>query len=662
MDPDGCLAHNSAGGAPLSVASSYVFTCGALLAATGAALVGARTAHRGACCGAANGRVPHYGIPTYATVKLLTAVTWALTLPGLAFFLGATAANAGAPGTSTADAACVVGSGVPAVAAVLASLCVLMVATAPLRRVFRDSTAAAAVAAVGLAPASDAATEGERRGSGSTGPTTTAVTAVVMPAGRGFWVPPVVRALLGSRAGGSGPGRVVRLLAVDAYGTPACREHAAAAAANLAAELGVVDGDGSGGDGREVLARVARYDGRPIAGAGTASVLVCAPLPLPARSADAVVLPFLWGTSSEAVPGEDEAGRAARVAGTLAEARRVLRPGGRAVALVPFFKAGAAARGLASAGFERAATVSGLHWLSFLPVVLVTATAPATGTDGGASEDSSGGVQAVFTGPDKVAVLGGDNDDDDDGKEAEQPQPAATGGSAAQRAARAALLLAAIAAGVALVAVLLLLLREHWVPVSSAVRGGGPGLPFAFRAAAGSIALQLNVVTGLLLLAHEAWVAGEAADHAPPAQAPWDEAGGATRQQEGGVAPLLGDPLPSKQRRHPLSPPAFSAAVLRRDAAAAARVFSLSFAGSIALTVLTWAPPFGLDLLWLAVAPPASQASFTGVNTAVQAVLPLVVTMAVRRRWGRGGGDGTETGVGPLTAGAPPHDGRIAQP
>jgi hypothetical protein len=74
-----------------------------------------------------------------------------------------------------------------------------------------------------------------------------------------------------------------------------------------------------------------------------------------------------------------------------------------------------------------------------------------------------------------------------------------------------------------------------------------------------------------------------------------------------------------------------SGAALRVDAISAARALLLALLGSVVVATLTWLPPFLVDLLWLAVYPPASQDSMRAVNIVVAILMPMVVVFNVRR-------------------------------
>lgn len=646
MDPTGCLAAASPGSfAPLPASGTFTAATAALLCLTACAAGATRAANAGAPPPPGSGAAssPAFGFPGARTVALLCKLVWAISMPPLAAFLALTLSNAGDAGTARGDMACVVGGAFPVLSALLGGLCILMTVVWPLRVWARPRVAAAVAGVLRSAAAAAAAA------SVSPPPADAHVTAVLLCAARGAWVAPLVAACACSEPAegqmhgvsessavggglskvGSGDGAAaaaaavptpnsLRLLACDAWGSPAFPGTSAWLRVNAAAELATAVPPA---DAARAEVRVGHADFRP-----ALALRPCARLLLPVGSSALVFAPFLWGTSSEAPPGESPADGAARVRATLAEARRVLAPAGvgRLVTLTPFFRAKAATEGLKSAGFMHVRTLPGLHWLTFFPSRLIEAATPDEDVGVGGDGGQGGGW-------DRCSRL--TNPPDEEEGTALSGSAASGGDVSRARAVRLAVYAVAFAAGAALVAVLVGLLQVHWAFLNASVMGPAPGLPAGYRMGAMSLALQLNIPVALALLLDGAWVAAETASRVGGGSGGGGEPHAAHCDASHPDAPLLAvassgaaaSLLPHKSGAH-----AGGMRGAAHDCAVAARCVVMAVVGSVAMTCVTWLPPFVVDMVWLAVSPPPSSDSMHGVNQAVAAVLPFFLVQVLR--------------------------------
>ena len=608
MDPNGCLASVSGDGSPIPFLNGFVYGSVSFLTIACAAwyytVYATAGYHPSAAVLASKGA--WFGVPGAPTVALLTKLAIAFCVPQLVAFGVLTFVNGGTAGTALADMACVVGSGFPVMGALFGGIAILIVFTSPLRQYNRR---ALAVAAVGT------------RTLGARSPQSV----VVIPAGRGVWIAPFATACVAaaqtdensSTAGDDAPPKVT-LLACDAFGTPQCPDSDAWLRHNIDADLLLDPGIAAAVDVDVQHVNFLRQGGRLHAADG---------------SVDLVVAPFLWTTRSDVAAGESPAQRRGRIHALLIDARRVLAPGsGKLVAIVPFFRVGAAQQGLADAGYENVRRMRGLHWLTFLPAVLIEASA------GGASSCCCSSSPANVSGamlhpseapaPLKLTAL------------SEIPPPALPVPWTPRTIARAAIFSATLLVGILITALLVRQLALAWLFLSDSVDGPSPGLPYAYRIAAASLTLQMNIPVGLLLLLDGAWAAADVLDAALTADssAVADDVGG------GDGVPLLAkeDALLAQHRQQgqPLR------LELWIDLLSTMRCLLYSLVGAIVMSLIQWLPPFCTDMAWLAASPPATQDSMRTLNSIISAIVPFVLIQVAASRMEKAGGEAQTAATG----------------
>lgn len=607
MDPAGCLATAGGDYAPPPFFGRFVFGSAGFIVLTSAAWAYAscRQSRRPP---ATLGHTPDFGVQGAATVALLAKLCIAFALPAVIAYGGLLAANAGASASALGDMACSLGGSFPVLAALFGSLAVVFVAISPLRLRTRHALArsivdAAAASAGGLgAPRS----------------------IVLLSAGRGLLAAPLAVA-----AGSSGRGveevAPMTLVAVDAWGTPQCTDSKRWLQCNFPSDLAAIAGtkslaatpgaDGSGCQLRVAAADFSARDPPPAAadGSGAADAARAPSLqsrvPLAASAADLVVIgqPGLWPLRSEVPQGETVAARAVRVANTLAEARRLLRPGATLAAVVPVTRASRALQALRNAGLIDARQLRGWHVLGLVPTVVVVGQAPAAAAAAGGCGDSSDAVA-----PAKEAIRGiGDEAAADYCDDA--ADPARRHGCSLQLVVRAACFLLTACIGAGAMALCLDLLSQHWDAVGGAVEGPAPGLPFSSRLSSMSLNIQSSYMTGVLLVLDAMWTAASAADRTGCGVA---RSAGSAATESGGE-PLL-------RAATPRTTTSFSWHAFGADVASCCKALLFALLGTTIMQLIQWLPVFCVDLAWLAAAP-GSTGPMHAVNQVVSGVVPFVV-------------------------------------
>jgi SAM-dependent methyltransferase len=178
-----------------------------------------------------------------------------------------------------------------------------------------------------------------------------------MPGGRGTFV-----ASLMEDAASLG----LRLIALDAYETPYCREDARWIGENSVREL---EKHGRGSAEAEALVRervsVVRRN-----------ALLALSLPFPSHSLDRIFWMFPLSNAELSDNRDSARVKAQKTARLYGEMLRVLRPGGRLRTVGFFFSVRAAEQSMRDAGFTDVRTLPATQWLSFMPSYCTEGTAP----------------------------------------------------------------------------------------------------------------------------------------------------------------------------------------------------------------------------------------------------------------------------------------------
>lgn len=542
MDPDGCLAHaDNTGDPPRFINTFSIASVAAVIVALASVYVARRT--QGSSPPPVGLATPNYGMQNLAGITLVCKLCIAFALPSVAAYGAIIMANGGSPLTGLADMACVIGSGFPIMPVIFASLCLLFILTNPFRLWTRHSLLACAV---NICP-------------------TPVNSAVIFPASRGVYVTPLISIM--------STGGVIH--ACDAYGSRACPDSIEWIRHNCVAE------------------HVSSSTSPAIEFHNVLQIESMTQFDITTGSTDLFVCPNLWSTRSDVIPGETAKDREARISWVLYEAARVLVPvTGRIVAIVPFFKRKECKAALTAAGFADVVDIHGIHWTSFLPSVLIQASAATVP------------LPRLFDGTKVGAYMS---------RSAAPPC----------NAWRAILFMATLLVGCWLSATLLTLISIHWRELSLAIPGPPPGLPYSVGIPAMSVGLQLNMLVGVLMLLDAAWQAATLRDQKEIRTATdfvFDNSHGLQASVHSlnihDSRPLL----PAKNGK--------SQACCRIGLVDLLDAFkSLLFAliGSIVLSGMTWFPAFLADLIWLYAKPPESQQPLRGVNGVILAIIPFAI-------------------------------------
>lgn len=328
-----------------------------VFAGVGATFVVVLAAVRGAMAVAPRrGAGPNWGIGAHAVIALLCSTGMLLTLPRVVLFYVFIARPA--DDAKASEFACQLAPlsiGTLIIALFLLLMVGLMMAFNALRSRTRHTLAT--VLAPYLVPAD-----------GGGGPSPAKPVLLVLPAFRGTWVTPLARAFA---AAAEVRATTADVIALDAYGTALCPESDAWMRHNLAAE---------GADG---LVRV-----------GWTSFVK---LPLPDHSVDVVAMPM--GTRAAYLNNNRDSAKrkGEKLAGLLAEVRRVLRPRGRLLYTAMGSDGGTWLAALRDAGFAAAdvTTLPTRIWASFMPSSVVVAVAPAAETREAAAHEAAAAARAA---------------------------------------------------------------------------------------------------------------------------------------------------------------------------------------------------------------------------------------------------------------------------
>lgn len=554
MDPDGCLAHTGNTGDPPWFIDTFSIASFAGCTVALASLYFARRA-QGPSSPPFGLATPNYGMQNLAGLTLVCKLCIAFALPSVAAYGAIIIANGGSSGTGLADMACVIGSGFPIMPIIFALLCLLFALTNPLRLSTRQSLMASAVNAC-PSPVNSA---------------------VVFPASRRVYVTPLISAM-NTQAGSGGV-----IHACDAYGSRACPDSMAWIRHNCAAEH-VSSSTLPSIEFHTVL---------------QTDPIGITPFDITTGSADLFICPNLWSTRSDVVPGETAKEREARISWVLAEGARMLAPvTGRMVAVVPFFKRKDCKTALSAAGFEDVVDIPGVHWTSFLPSVLIQASAPPVPLTH--AIDGIGAYKSVSATPPCNAP-------------------------------RAMLFSTTLLLACWLSATLLSLISSHWRALSLAIPGPPPGLPYSVGIPAMSVGLQLNMLVGVVMLLDAAWHAAKIRDQEDvsivvDAASALDNT---SHDLESNALSLhIHDSGGGTGGRLLLAKNGKSQACSRVrlfDFLAAFKSLLFALIGSIILSGMTWLPAFLVDLMWLYAHPPESQQPLRGINGLIMAIIPFAI-------------------------------------